>query len=216
MILFYSVHCPHCSMLLDSIKRYDSEKMIKLCNVESIRKTNPKVLQQISMVPALLVFGPNNSREFLFGKDVFDYLLLPNRGRLMQPSLAQKREAPNQNQNAQSFEQQQLTLGEPLGFEIAGGAAGNFTFIEDESQVHQGRSYVWSSLEEGTSSTSAPAGVAAPTTTTMQQTAAHLSSAMQGLSVETRTKVELPSMDNILAQRDNDVAFLRPKQPTSI
>lgn len=202
-------------MLLDSIKRYDSEKMIKLCNVESIRKTNPKVLQQISMVPALLVFGPNNSREFLFGKDVFDYLLLPNRGRLMQPSLAQKREAPNQNQNAQSFEQQQLTLGEPLGFEIAGGGAGNFTFIEDESQVHQGRSYVWSSLDDSNATSASPAALSAPADA-MQQTAAHLSSAMQGLGVETRSKVELPSMDNILAQRDNDVAFLRPKQPTSI
>jgi hypothetical protein len=76
MILFYSDSCQHCSVLLDTIKRHDTKKSIKLVSIDGIVK---KINHKIKGVPALM-FIP--SKEIIYGKAVFDYLLLPNRGYL--------------------------------------------------------------------------------------------------------------------------------------
>lgn len=88
MILFYSIHCKHCQMLMDSIKRFDVEKMIKLVDVFELQKTHPSVFKQLKMVPALMTLP---SKEIIYGKAVFDYLLLPSRGKLVTSR------APNEN-----------------------------------------------------------------------------------------------------------------------
>jgi len=76
MILFYSETCQHCSVLLDTIKRHDSKKTIKLVCID----TRINILKDIiKNVPALM-FLP--TKEVIYGKAVFDYLLLPNRGYL--------------------------------------------------------------------------------------------------------------------------------------
>lgn len=213
-------------MLLDSVKRYDTKQQVKLCCVEQIRKTNPRVLHQITAVPALLLIGQNNSRELLFGKDVFDYLLLPSRGRLMQPNLEPKTGSPDSQPSSANFAAG-APLGEPMGFELASGAgsSGHFTYIESEDSVFQGRAYAWSSISDGGGAvgqvgSSAPV-VASPLPAMAGRGAAGggdaavaaVANRMSGIGLETRTKEELPSMDSILANRDSDVAFLRPKQP---
>ncbi|WP_396189509.1 hypothetical protein, partial [Flavobacterium sp.] len=66
-------------MLLEHIKRYDKEKMIKLVSVDSLRSRNVKLDTKIHSVPALMLIP---SKELLFGKSVFDHLLLPPRGLL--------------------------------------------------------------------------------------------------------------------------------------
>ena len=40
MILFYSIFCNHCKMLLEHIKRYDKEKNIKLVPIDDLRNKN--------------------------------------------------------------------------------------------------------------------------------------------------------------------------------
>ena len=72
MILFYSDTCQHCSVLLDTIKRHDTKKSIKLVIIDAIID---KIKHKITAVPALM-FLP--SKEVIYGKAVFDYLLLPN------------------------------------------------------------------------------------------------------------------------------------------
>ena len=196
-------------MLINSVNRYDVEKIVKLCCIEQIRKTNPKVLQQITAVPALLLFGPNNSKELLFGKEVFDFLLLPNRGRLMQPSTSAQKRDSNKEQNSIQLDTTTTNVGEPMGFDVIGGqVSGNFTFIENDDQINYGQSYAWSSLSED--SAAAPSHAAAQV---QAPVVAASTPAASGLGLETRSKVELPSMDTIMAQRDNDVAFMRPKAP---
>lgn len=80
MILFYSVHCKHCSMLLDSVRRFDTNGAVKLMNIETLRHTHPNVYKQLQAVPALMTLP---SKEIIYGKAVFDYLLLPTRGKLV-------------------------------------------------------------------------------------------------------------------------------------
>ena len=77
MILFYSVYCNHCKMLLEHIKRYDKEKVIKLVSIDDLRNKNINIESKIHSVPAFMILP---SKELLFGKSVFDHLLLPGRG----------------------------------------------------------------------------------------------------------------------------------------
>jgi hypothetical protein len=77
MILFYSVFCNHCKMLLEHIKRYDKEKIIKLVSIDDLRNKNINIESKIHSVPAFMILP---SKELLFGKSVFDHLLLPGRG----------------------------------------------------------------------------------------------------------------------------------------
>lgn len=77
MILFYSVGCNHSKMLLDNVARYDKDKKIKLVPIDELKKQNINIEKKIHSVPAFMILP---SKELLFGKDVFDYLLLPGRG----------------------------------------------------------------------------------------------------------------------------------------
>ena len=43
MILFYSIFCNHCKMLLEHIKRYDKEKTIKLVSIDDLRNKNMNI-----------------------------------------------------------------------------------------------------------------------------------------------------------------------------
>ena len=72
MILFYSVFCNHCKMLLEHIKRYDKEKIIKLVSIDDLRNQNINIESKIHSVPAFMILP---SKEILFGKAVFDHLL---------------------------------------------------------------------------------------------------------------------------------------------
>lgn len=152
MILFYSDNCPHCKMLLETIKRYDGTKFIKLVSID-ILKINGKNLPQIHSVPALMTLP---EKKLLFGKQVFDYLLLPKTGKL----LMQKQQEDVMNA---SFQQQgQLGPGqgpgqgksfekEPASFSInSSGLSDNFAMIEDDTNIIMNglddRSYNWASL----------------------------------------------------------------------
>lgn len=80
MILFYSEYCEHSKMLLDSIKRHDTNKLIKQVSVDAIRAKGLSLDPKIHSVPAML-FPKTN--EVIFGKAVFDHLFLPGRGVLL-------------------------------------------------------------------------------------------------------------------------------------
>jgi hypothetical protein len=77
MILFYSPQCNHCNMLIDNIKRYDKEQKIKLVSIHDLLSENIGIEKTIHSVPAFMILP---SKELLFGKAVFDHLLLPGRG----------------------------------------------------------------------------------------------------------------------------------------
>lgn len=79
IILFASTQCKHCNILLQTINRYDPKSVgIKIVYIEEIDRT--KIPDTIHSVPSLYFV---NTQEVIFGKDVFDYLFLPGRGKLV-------------------------------------------------------------------------------------------------------------------------------------
>ena len=79
LLLFYSVNCGHCRMLLDSVSRHDKNKIVKLVSIETLISEN-RLPPQIHSVPAMMIVL---EKKFLYGKQVFDYLLLPGTGKLI-------------------------------------------------------------------------------------------------------------------------------------
>lgn len=143
MILFYSDNCGHCKMLLETIKRYNSNNLVKCVSIDMLRGLG-KELPQIHSVPALMIMP---SKKIIFGKQVFDYLLLPKSGFLLKST-------PNTSQDNDSNKQnQQIDNSEPLSFSINSSKfSDNYAMLDDDNDVTNNglfdQSYKWSSIDE--------------------------------------------------------------------
>ena len=154
MILFYSVFCNHCKMLLEHIKRYDKEKIIKLVSIDDLRNQNYNIESKIHSVPAFMILP---SKELLFGKAVFDHLLLPGRGILCGSQNTRMDKTgiggsstttggtvendviPLANTNSDSN-----TDEGPLAFTLnTASFSDKFSIIEDETMVLNDKNYNW-------------------------------------------------------------------------
>jgi len=140
MILFYSDTCQHCSVLLDTIKRYDNKKTIKLVCIDT--KINI-VKEIIKNVPALM-FLP--SKEIIYGKKVFDYLIMPDRGYLFTSKSGRNNKedlsslsSPIPLNNEKTDEPEAFTLGSIL--------TDNFSNIDDDDMINKNKIYKWDFIE---------------------------------------------------------------------
>ena len=157
MILFYSVFCNHCKMLLEHIKRYDKEKIIKLVSIDDLRSKNMNIESKIHSVPAFMILP---SKELLFGKAVFDHLLLPGRGilcssqntRLDKPTGgASGAGGSSGGTGTGTGETDIIPLAntsendnEPLAFTLNSASfSDNFSIIEDETKELNDKNYKW-------------------------------------------------------------------------
>ncbi len=162
MILFYSVFCNHCKMLLEHIKRYDKEKVIKLVSIDDLRNRNINIESKIHSVPAFMILP---SKELLFGKSVFDYLLLPGRGILCSTqSTRLDKVVSGENDMIPLANTGNGTLGsgstgtgggtssasgassdsEPMAFTLnTASFSDNFSIIEDETKELNDKNYNW-------------------------------------------------------------------------
>jgi hypothetical protein len=139
MILFYSETCQHCSVLLDTIKRHDSKKTIKIVCID----TKINILKDIiKNVPALM-FLP--TKEIIYGKAVFDYLLLPNRGYLFtSKSGRNNKEEPSSLSSPVPLNDKKDD--EPEAFTLGSIYADNFSSI-DENNISNNKVYNWDFIE---------------------------------------------------------------------
>lgn len=144
MILFYSDSCQHCSVLLDTIKRHDTKKTIKLVCIDTRIST---LKDKISKVPALM-FLP--AKEIIYGKDVFDYLLYPSRGYLFTNNSREKTETSTQSSslNAPSIPlNTSKESDEPISFSLGTIMSEKFSDINDDNinslNVSKDRIYGW-------------------------------------------------------------------------
>ena len=145
MILFYSVFCNHCKMLLEHIKRYDKEKIIKLVSIDDLRNKNINIESKIHSVPAFMILP---SKEILFGKDVFDYLLLPGRGILCssQSTRLDKNITDNNAKIDSAIKPLDIPVNEndPLSFSLnSSKISDNFSTIEETDGVCNDKNYNW-------------------------------------------------------------------------
>ena len=151
MIVFYSVFFNHCKMLFEHIKRYDKEKIIKLVSIDDLRNKNINIESKIHSVPAFMILP---SKELLFGKSVFDHLLLPGRGilcstqstRLDKPGSGENDIIPlaNTGNGNGSTDVSGDKEGEPLAFTLNSASfSDNFSIIEDETKELNDKNYNW-------------------------------------------------------------------------
>lgn len=185
MLLFYSEHCNHCKMLLDTIQRMQANS-IQTVSIDALRAHRKTVPPQIHSVPALMLLP---TKQLLFGKQVFDYLLLPGKGVLTNgmgrtSSGPGGPAAPAAPTEPQAFA---MSLSNPLG--------DNFAFIEEEGN-NQHRNYTWSSIEDHS-----PAAAVDPNANTLQS--------------NTRVKKEMLDIDEFKARRAEDLQVIVNTNVTS-
>ncbi|NDB86349.1 MAG: hypothetical protein EB127_27175 [Alphaproteobacteria bacterium] len=169
-------------MLVETINRHDSQKKIKLVCVETVINSG-KSLSKIHSVPALVLLPEN---RYLFGKQVFDYLLLPGTGKLLIQSQSSK------NKNQQNTSDKSSNDTEPAAFNMNSyGLSDNFSSIDDDNYNEHGdanRLYNWTSInfqQENTNTSVSDSG---------------LSPEFQ-LNQESRSKKELPDISEFQARR---------------
>jgi len=185
MILFYSEFCEHCNILLETIKRHDKNNKIKLVSIDDLRALNKTIDHRIHSVPALM-FLP--SKELIFGKAVFDHLLLPNRGALFidQHSTRDKEKPPLDN-NVTKLTSNDDIVDEPLAFTLGSISADNFSNIDDENAGHsKDKNYSWMSISNSETSNDKP-------------------SKPIGINLDDKISNKLPSMEEILQKREKDM-----------
>jgi hypothetical protein len=164
-------------MLLDTIKRHDVDRIIKLVSVEALKQTG-KLPSVIHSVPALML---SDEKRLMFGKNVFDYLLLPGSGVLlkMQAKKIEDATSPNIPMGSGGLNPEAFTL-------TCGGLADMFSPYDDDGPAKlSDRLSTWTPIEDTTSPAS-PAD-AAP------------------YQEETRQKISLPDIEYIRQQRDMDL-----------
>jgi hypothetical protein len=180
MILFYSEFCQHCNVLLETISRHDTEKTIKTVSIDLLRTLKKPIDPKIQSVPALLLV---NTKEYLFGKAVFDYLLLPNRGILFsgQSSRGDKKELdlnkPKENAGI---------VDEPSAFSLGTITTEMFSPIDENDTSLTSRNFNWDVIGDESSSD-------------ISQETIDKYSNDSGSS-----KKNLPSMEDIMKQRASD------------
>lgn len=150
MILFYSTFCNHCTMLIDNIKRYDVDKKIKLVSIDELLAKNINIEDKIHSVPAFMILP---SKELLFGKEVFDHLLLPGRGLLYQaqntrldnkPTINVEKTDNNINTTNATIPVPKTEEGEPLPFTLKSfNFSDNFSPIDDCETELKDKNYNW-------------------------------------------------------------------------
>lgn len=153
MILFFSVYCNHCKMLLEHIKRYDKEKVIKLVSIDDLRNKNINIESKIHSVPAFMILP---SKELLFGKAVFDHLLLPGRGILCSSQNTRMDKTGvggsgdndiiplNNTNNGGNGGNANSEESEPLAFTLnTASFSDKFSIIEDETKELNDKNYNW-------------------------------------------------------------------------
>ena len=145
MILFYSEYCKHCNILLETIKRHDKNNLIKMVSIDVLRSLKKPIDPKIHSVPALLIL---NTKEYLFGKAVFDHLLLPNRGVLFSGTLTRDdKKSSKSNTSVNSVIDTKQEIDEPGAFSLGTITSENYAHIDEDNQMRNDTNYQWDLID---------------------------------------------------------------------
>jgi hypothetical protein len=132
-------------MLLETIQRHDTKNQIKLVCVEVLKAKGENVPSQVTCVPTLLTLP---ERRLLTGKLVFDYLLLPGKGKLLMPV---NEAAHTIAETAQTGSVPNGQPQDPIAFTI-GGFGESFTDINHQGSIGEGvlpdKAYNWTLISD--------------------------------------------------------------------
>lgn len=150
MILIYSNHCKHCNILLETIKRHDTKNLVEKISVDTLRNEDYNIEKLIHSVPAMIV-NKNKiiKEEILFGKQVFDYLLLPNRGALFSQdnNTRLNKETKDSKENTGIGINEIVDNDEPMAFSLGSTMSDNFSSLDENSDnLLKDKVYKWDLL----------------------------------------------------------------------
>ena len=192
MILFYSDTCQHCSVLLDTIKRHDTKKTIKLVVIDAIVN---KISHKIKAVPALM-FMP--TKEIIYGKAVFDYLLLPNRGYLFTSNSSRDKQETSSISSPIPLNIQEKT-DEPMAFTLGAISSDNFSDISDDNinsmNINEDKLYKWGLVNETPDTNN--------TNTNNNTNSNNNTNNSNNTNDNDKISKKLPSIDELQKQREN-------------
>jgi|TARA_B110000093_G_scaffold83660_1_gene90616 hypothetical protein len=150
MILFYSIQCKHCNILLDAISKHDKNNVIKTISIDTMINNNYDINKIIHSVPALVIPKENkiNNEEILYGKQVFDYLLLPNRGALFnQDNNTRLNKETKDSQENTVFNEITENENEPSAFTLGSTMSDKFSSLDEKSDnLLKDKNYSWDLL----------------------------------------------------------------------
>jgi len=185
MILFYSPQCNHCNMLIDNIKRYDKDKKIKLVCINDLISENIEIEKKIHSVPAFMLMP---SKEMLYGKEVFDHLIMPGRG-ILCGGQSTRIERPTKNN--QDIDDMNATKpldikenpDEPSAFVLNGfNFSDKFSSIDEENKAECGdKGYNWDYITNDN----------------------NISDGIGSLTISESEGKKMPSLDELKKIRDN-------------
>jgi len=118
-------------MLIETLKTLDKQKLVKLISVDYLKSNQIIFDVRITHVPAMLLPEFN---KIIFGKEVFDHLLLPGKGVLLKPS----------NTTTQSV----VDLSEPSGLDSF--ISQSYENIDENDNYLTGPVTIWENLDEKT------------------------------------------------------------------
>tara|TARA_B100001758_G_scaffold29470_1_gene20859 strand:- start:14883 stop:15350 length:468 start_codon:yes stop_codon:yes gene_type:complete len=118
-------------MLIETLKTLDKQKQVKLISVDYLKSNQIIFDARITHVPAMLLPDFN---KIIFGKEVFDHLLLPGKGVLLKPS----------NGTTQSA----VDLSEPSGLDSY--ISQSYENIDENDNYLTGPVTIWENLDEKT------------------------------------------------------------------
>ena len=205
---------------MDSIKRSPTPEILKCLCLETMRAQGVAVPPSIQAVPALVVSAPNEPRQLLFGKSVFDYLLIPNKGLLTGGAPPSVSSGASGNGTEAS-----VNAGDPEAFHFStSGRLGNshaFVFLEGEAysdeKIDTTRQYQWGVLDD--EEKNGGGGQTPPLMNNAPPPGAHgVVSGHQGLGANgftdtsvlenTRNDKSLPDLDKLRVARERDIQSL--------
>ncbi len=153
MILIYSEYCQHCNILLETIKKHDKNNIVKKISVDLLRNEGYQIQEIIHSVPALLVkedINITDKKDILFGKQVFDYLLLPNRGALftIDNNTRLNKDTKDSKEQHININDDNENSDEPMAFSLGSSMSDNFSSLDEESDnLLKDKNYKWDLLE---------------------------------------------------------------------
>jgi hypothetical protein len=124
-------------MLIETLKTLDKHKIIKLISIDYLKSNQIIFDHRITHVPAMLLPDIN---KILFGKDVFDHLLLPGKGILLNTS--------NTNPSNPSNPSDPSDPSDPSGIDSF--ISQSYENIDETDQYLTGPVTIWEKLDEKT------------------------------------------------------------------
>ena len=197
MILIYSNQCKHCNILIETINKHDTNNIIKKISVDTLRINGYNIDSMIHSVPALVLIQKDKDEieQIMYGKQVFDHLLLPNRGVLFTQdnnTRLNKLEKDHLDKKDINNDNNMINI-DPMAFTLKTSLSDNFSLIDEEADnLLTDKNYNWDLITNDNNITN----MEAVTNDTVLNPVS---------SVNDKNEKNLPSIEELLSKRQKDI-----------